>query len=97
VKNIGDNLNYLVTAVSPVCESKYDTVHQGTTTFASSLFSSVLRIRDVYPGSLISHPGSNNGNKRGGEKKFVVPPVPVPFLVATNISKLKIILEKKKI
>jgi hypothetical protein len=46
---------------------------------------------------LISHPGSKNGNKRGGEKKSVIPPVPVPFIVATNISKLKIILEKKKI
>jgi hypothetical protein len=32
---------------------------------------SVLRIRDVYPGSrilILIHPGSNNSNKRGEEK-----------------------------
>jgi hypothetical protein len=70
----------------------------------------MLRIRDVpvYPRSRILifiHPGSRipviasriqeRKQKRRGEK-IVIPPVPVPFLVATNISKLKIILEKKK-
>jgi hypothetical protein len=30
----------------------------------------VLRIRDVYPGSPISDPGSNNSTKRGGGKSF---------------------------
>ncbi len=30
----------------------------------------VLRIRDVYPGSRISDPASNNSNKRGGEKNL---------------------------
>ncbi len=54
---------------------------------------SVLRIRDVYPGSRILifvHPGSGPKirNKREGWKKFVV----LPFFVATNITKLKIIL-----
>jgi hypothetical protein len=36
----------------------------------------------------IPDPGSNNNNKRGGEKKFVV----LPFFVATNFTKFKIIL-----
>jgi hypothetical protein len=63
----------------------------------------VLRIRDVYPGSWIlifTHPRSQipdpgsripdpkTATKEGGEKKFVV----VPFYVATNFTKLKIIL-----
>jgi hypothetical protein len=47
-----------------------------------------LRIRDVYPGSRISDPGSKNSNKREGGKKLVVK----PFFVATNFTKLKIIL-----
>jgi hypothetical protein len=57
----------------------------------------VLRIRDVYlgslivifthPGSGISDPGSINSNKKG-VKKFVV----VPFFVATIFPKFKIIL-----
>ncbi len=57
---------------------------------------SVLRIRDVYPGSWflpipdpgsrISDPGSQNSNKREGGKKFVV----IPFYVATNFTKLKL-------
>jgi hypothetical protein len=58
----------------------------------------VLRIRDVYPGSWIlifthsgsqiSDPGSKNSNKREGLNKFFVK----PFFVATNFTKLKIIL-----
>jgi hypothetical protein len=52
----------------------------------------VLRIRDIYPGSRIlifTHPGSRisdpgNGNKREDEKKLVV----IPFYVATNFTKL---------
>jgi hypothetical protein len=51
----------------------------------------VLRIRDVYPGSLfLSLPdlGSNNGNKRGGGKKLLAYGT---FFVAINLSKLKII------
>jgi hypothetical protein len=53
--------------------------------------SAVLRIRDVYPGSLflpIPDPGSKNSNKREGEKKIVV----MPFFVATNFKELKIIV-----
>ncbi len=47
---------------------------------------SVLWIRDFYPGSLyLIHPGSNNSNKRGGGKNFLV----VPFFVATTFKKLK--------
>ncbi len=59
---------------------------------------SVLRIRDVYPGSRIlepdfypsriSDPGSKNSNKRERWKKLVV----IPFYVATNFTKLEIIL-----
>jgi hypothetical protein len=59
---------------------------------------SVLRIRDVYlgsrilifthPGSRISDPGYKNSNKREGWKKFVV----ITFYVATNFTKLHIIL-----
>ncbi len=55
----------------------------------------VLRIRDVYPGSRIlifTHPiGSKNSNKREGWKKFVV----ITFYVATNFTKLQIILVLK--
>jgi hypothetical protein len=40
-----------------------------------------MRSRDVYP-------GSKNSKKEKGGKKCVVP----PFFVATNITKLKIIL-----
>jgi hypothetical protein len=55
-----------------------------------------LRIRDVYPGSRIlifTHCGSRipdpkTATKERGEKKFVVK----PFFVATNFTKLKIIL-----
>jgi hypothetical protein len=55
---------------------------------------SVLRIRDVYPGSRIlifTHPGSRiqkQQQKRGVKKKFVV----ITFYVATNFTKLQIIL-----
>jgi hypothetical protein len=58
----------------------------------------VLRIRDVYPGSRIlifthpgsriSDPGSKKSNKKRGEKKFVN----IPCFVATNFTKMKIIL-----
>jgi hypothetical protein len=59
----------------------------------------VLRIRDVYPGSRIlifTHPGSRilvpkTATKERGEKKFVV----IPFYVATNFTKLNIILVLK--
>ncbi len=64
----------------------------------------VLRIRDVYPGSRIlifTHPESRipdlgsriqkQQQRRGVKKKFVV----IPFYVATNITKLKIILVLK--
>ncbi len=34
------------------------------------IYGAVLRIRDVYPGSRISDPGSKNSNKREGWKKF---------------------------
>jgi hypothetical protein len=53
-----------------------------------------MRIRYVYPPdpdfcpSLISDPGAKNGNKREGLKKISCP----TFFVATNITKLKIIL-----
>jgi hypothetical protein len=60
----------------------------------------VLRIRDVYPRSRIlifTHPGSKNSNKREGWKKIDV----IPFYIATNCTKLYIILVlqvlKKKI
>jgi hypothetical protein len=52
----------------------------------------VLRIRDVYPGYLIPDP--TPATKEKGENFFVL-----PFLVATNITKFKIIkfeLIKKK-
>ncbi len=54
----------------------------------------MLRIRDVYPGSRIlifTHPGSRiqkQQQKRGVKKKFVV----ITFYVATNFTKLQIIL-----
>jgi hypothetical protein len=48
----------------------------------------VLRIRDVYPGSRIAD--TTTATKEEG-KKFVVLPVPHHF-VATNITKMKIIL-----
>jgi hypothetical protein len=52
---------------------------------------SVLRIRDVYPGSRIlifTHPGSRisdpkTATKERGEKKYFV----IPFYVATNFTK----------
>jgi hypothetical protein len=56
-----------------------------------------LRIRDVYPGSRIrifSHPGSRiqkTATKERGKKFFFV----IPFYVATNFTKLKIILVLK--
>jgi hypothetical protein len=55
---------------------------------------SVLRIRDVYPGSRIlifTHPGSRiqkQQQKRGVKKKLVF----ITFYVATNFTKLHIIL-----
>jgi hypothetical protein len=67
---------------------------------------SVLRIQDVYPGSRIlifTHPGSRisdprswildpkTATKERGEKKLVV----IPFHVATNFTKLEIILALK--
>ncbi len=51
---------------------------------------SVLRIRDVYPGSFflpIPNPGSKNSNNREGWKKICCH----TFFVATNFTKLKII------
>jgi hypothetical protein len=59
----------------------------------------VLRIRDVYPGSRIlifTHPGSRipdpkTASKERGEKKFDV----IPIYVATNFTKLYIILVLK--
>ena len=59
----------------------------------------VFRIRDVYPRSRIlifSHPGSRipdpkTATKERGEKKFVV----ITFYVATNLTKLQIILVLK--
>ncbi len=60
----------------------------------------MLRIRDVYPGSRIlifTHPGSqipdpgSRATKEGGEKKFVV----ITFYIATNFTKLQIILVLK--
>jgi hypothetical protein len=45
---------------------------------------------DFYP-SRISDPRSKNSNKREGRKKFVV----IPFYVATNFTKLYIILVLK--
>jgi hypothetical protein len=54
----------------------------------------VLRILDVYPGSRIlifTHPGAwipdpKIATKERGEKNFVV----IPFLVATDFTKLKL-------
>jgi hypothetical protein len=46
----------------------------------------MLRIRDVYPGPRIPDPKTST--KERGEKIFVV----IPFFVATNFTKLKIIL-----
>ncbi len=65
----------------------------------STYLQSVLRIRDVYPGSWflpIPDPGSRipdpkTATKERGDKKFVV----IPFYVATNFTKLKIILVLK--
>jgi hypothetical protein len=62
-------------------------------------FFTVWRIRDVYPGSRIlifTHPGSRipdpkTATKERGEKKFEV----IPFCVATNFTKLYIILVLK--
>jgi hypothetical protein len=52
----------------------------------------VWRIRDVYPGSwFFTHPGSQNSNKREGWKNFFV----IPFYLATNFTKLTIILVLK--
>jgi hypothetical protein len=63
----------------------------------------VLRIRDVYPGSrvlIFTHPGSRISDpgsripdpkiatKERGETKFVV----IRFFIATNFTKLKIVL-----
>ncbi len=54
-------------------------------------FRTVLRIRDVYPGSRISDPGSQNSNKKEGWKKIFV----IPFYLASNVTKLNIILVLK--
>jgi hypothetical protein len=62
------------------------------------MHSTVLRIRDVYPGSRIlifTHPGSRipdpkTATKERGEKNFVI-----TFHVATNFTKLQIILVLK--
>jgi hypothetical protein len=59
----------------------------------------VLRIRDVYPGSRIPDPDfypsripdPKTATKERGEKKFDV----IPFYVATNFTKLYIILVLK--
>jgi hypothetical protein len=51
----------------------------------------MLRIRDVYPGSRIPDPDPKTATKERGEKKFVV----IPFYVATNFTKLNIILVLK--
>jgi hypothetical protein len=54
--------------------------------FFCLLMEAMLRIRDVYPGSLcfsIPDPESKNNTKRGGEKKIFL-----PILEATNIIKL---------
>jgi hypothetical protein len=67
--------------------------------YRPNLKNAVLQIRDVYPGSRIlifTHPGSRipdpkTAIKERGEKKFVV----IPFYVATNFTKLKIILVLK--
>jgi hypothetical protein len=67
-----------------------------STTVTASIIFSVLRIRDVYPGSWflpIPDPGSRipdpkTAIKERGEKKLVV----IPFFVAINFTKLKIIL-----
>jgi hypothetical protein len=61
----------------------------------------VLRIRDVYPGSRIPDPDfypsripdPKTATKERGEKKFDV--IQVPFYVATNFTKLYIILVLK--
>ncbi len=45
----------------------------------------------THPGSRISDPGSQNSNKREGWKKFFV----IPFYLATNFTKLNIILVLK--
>ncbi len=45
----------------------------------------------IHPGSCISDPGSKNSNKREGWKKLVV----ITFYVATNFTKLQIILVLK--
>ncbi len=63
------------------------------------MFFTVLRIRDVYPGSRIlifTHPGSRipdpkTATKERGGKKFDV----IPFYVATNFTKSYIILVLK--
>ncbi len=60
----------------------------------NTAFRAVWRIRDVYPGSLIlifTYPGSQNSNKREGWKIFWV----IPFYLATNFTKLNIILVLK--
>jgi hypothetical protein len=41
----------------------------------------------THPGSLISDPGSKTATKERGEQKMVI----IPFFVATNFTKLKII------
>jgi hypothetical protein len=56
------------------------------------MMKAVLRIRDVYLGSrilifTIPDPGSKNSYKREGRKKLVV----IHFIVATNLTKCKII------
>jgi hypothetical protein len=91
LKGTGSRIRIPNTALfntSAVYLQAYPCPHQGN--------NAVLRIRDVYPGSRIlifNHPGSRipdpkTATKERGGKKFVV----IPFYVATNFTKLKIIL-----
>ncbi len=70
-----------------------DPSHRQAKNFRKTVISTVLRIRDVYPGSRIlilpiPDLGSKNSNKREGWKKFLV----IPFIATTKFTKLKIIL-----
>jgi hypothetical protein len=63
--------------------------------FLKLMLWTVLRIRDVYPffthpGSRITDLGSRMQQKRGAKKIFII-----PFYVATNFTKFKIILVLK--
>jgi hypothetical protein len=81
--------------------STHTTWPKGLLRLLRRFYLTVLRIRDVYPGSRnlifthpgsrISDPGSKSSNKREGWKKFVV----IPFYVDTNFTKFKVILVLK--